>query len=374
MMSVLVYGCTIYCALWLAWLGYIMRRLATRAGAPAPGPLPAPLPRVSILIAARNEEAALPRCLASVRALDYPAHLLEVLVGDDASTDRTRAVAEAALQGFGGTYQVVTITATLGQARGKANVLAHLAHLATTDYFLLTDADIAVPATWVPGLLAHAAPRVGTVTGLTVVQGPGLLAKLQGVDWLLSLAAIQVATDSGQPMTAMGNNMLVTRAAYQATGGYEALPATIVEDFALFEAVNAQGYGFRQLFEPAVRAASLPAGAWAALLRQRLRWLRGVAALPGRVQAGLVLFSGYWLAAVGLLLAGRPSWALGVMVLKIGAQALMLRVATRRAGLPMPAVPVVVGYEFFSVALTTHLALRRLFGRRGVAWKGRHYH
>jgi hypothetical protein len=92
------------------------------------------------------------------------------------------------------------------------------------------------------------------------------------------------------------------------------------------------------------------------------------------VQAGLVLFSGYWLAVVGLLLAGRPSWALGAMVLKIGAHALMLRVATRRAGLPMPAAHVVIVYEFFSLALTTHLALSRLFGRRGVEWKGRHYH
>ena len=148
-MSSVAVGCVIYCALWLVWLGYIMRRLATRAGAPAPVPLPAPLPRISIFIAARNEEAALPRCLASVRALSYPAHLLEVLVGDDASTDRTRAVTEAAMQGFAGHFQVVTITDTLGQARGKANVLAHLAHLATTDYWLLTDADIAVPPTWV---------------------------------------------------------------------------------------------------------------------------------------------------------------------------------------------------------------------------------
>jgi cellulose synthase/poly-beta-1,6-N-acetylglucosamine synthase-like glycosyltransferase len=374
MMNVLAVSCFVYCVLWLGWLGYIMRRLATRAGAPAPEPLPAPLPRVSIFIAARNEEAALPRCLASVRALQYPAHLLEVLVGDDASTDNTRAVAEAAMQGFAGSFRVVTITGTLGQARGKANVLAHLAHLATTDYWLLTDADIALPTTWVRGLLAHAAPRVGTVTGLTVVQGPSLLAKLQGVDWLLSLGSIQVATDSGQPMTAMGNNMLVTRAAYQATGGYEAMPATIIEDFALFEAVNAQGYGFRQLFEPAVRASSLPAGSWAALLRPRLRWVRGVAALPRRVQVALVLFSGYWVAVAALLLLGRPDWALGAMLLKIGAQALMLRVATRRAGLPMPAAAVVVGYEFFSLALTTHLALSRLFGRRGVDWKGRHYH
>jgi 1,2-diacylglycerol 3-beta-glucosyltransferase len=373
MMSVLFYFCVIYCALWLAWLGTITQRLAARTGAPAPVPLPAPLPRVSILIAARNEEAALPRCLASVRALDYPAHLLEVLVGDDASTDRTHAVAEAAMQGFAGKFAVIPITENLGHARGKANVLAHLAQRATTEYLFITDADIALPPSWVQGMLAHAAPQVGTVTGLTVVEGPGWLAGLQGIDWLLSLAAAQVATDSGQPMTAMGNNMLVTRAAYRATGGYEALPFSVTEDFSLFEAVNAQGYGFRQLFEPAVRAASLPAGSWAALLRQRLRWMRGVAGLPRKVQVGLILFSGYWLAVTGLLIAGQPLWALGALALKIAAQAIMLRAATRRAGLPIPAAHLVVGFEFFSLALITHVALSRLLGPRGVDWKGRRY-
>ncbi|MGI4823371.1 MAG: glycosyltransferase [Janthinobacterium lividum] len=365
--------CLLYCALWLAWLSYITWRLATRAGAPAPLPLPVPLPRVSILIAARNEEAALPRCLASVRALAYPPHLLEVLVGDDASTDRTRAAAEAAMQGFEGSFQLLTITDTLGSARGKANVLAHLAHQATTDYFLITDADIALPPTWVQCLLAHAAPQVGTVTGLTVVQGPGLLACLQGLDWLLSLSFIQVASDAGQPMTAMGNNMLVTRAAYRATGGYEALPFSITEDFALFEAVNACGYGYRQLFEPSVRAVSLPASSWGALLRQRLRWMRGVAALPPKVQVALILFSCYWLAVLGLLATGRASWALGAVLLKIALQGVTALAATRRAGLPMPAWYLVVGFEFYSLALTPHLTLLRLLGKKGVEWKGRQY-
>jgi cellulose synthase/poly-beta-1,6-N-acetylglucosamine synthase-like glycosyltransferase len=369
----MAYFCLVYCALWLSWLGVITQRLAARSGAPTPVPLPTPLPRVSLLIAARNEEAALPRCLASVRALDYPAHLLEVLVGDDASTDRTRAVAEAAMQGFGGKFEVIPITENLGQARGKANVLAHLAHRASTEYLFITDADIALPPTWVAAMLAHAAPRVGTVTGLTVVEGAGALAGLQGIDWLLSLAAAQVATDAGQPMTAMGNNMLVTRAAYRATGGYEALPFSVTEDFALFEAVNAQGYGFRQVFEPGVRAASLPAGSWAALLRQRLRWMRGVAALPRKVQVGLVLFSGYWLALVGLLAAGRPLGALAALAIKIIIQALMLRVASRRAGLPMPAAHLVVGFEFFSLALISHVTFSRFFGPRGVDWKGRRY-
>jgi cellulose synthase/poly-beta-1,6-N-acetylglucosamine synthase-like glycosyltransferase len=363
----------LYCGLWLLIMAVATGRLASRRGAPEPVALPTPWPRVSILVAARNEEAALPRCLASLRALDYPAHLLEILVGDDASTDRTRVVAEAALAGFAGRYRVVAITKNLGQARGKANVLAHLARHATAEYFLLTDADIAVPPTWVPAMLRHAAPGVGTVTGLTVIEGAGPLATLQQLDWLLSLALIQVGTEAGQPMTAMGNNMLITRAAYAATGGYEALPFSVTEDFALFEAVNARGFGFRQLFEPGVRATSLPAASWRALVRQRLRWLRGVAALPWHVQAGLVFFSGYWLVALGLALAGWPGLAAGALGLKVASHYGLALAASRRAGLPRPAWWLLPGFELYTLVLTTHLTLARLLGRRGVEWKGRQY-
>ena len=362
-----------YCALWLLVLAYATWRLATRRGAPGPVARAQPPPRVSILVAARNEEASLPRCLASLRALAYPPELLEILVGNDASTDRTRAVAEAALLGYNADYEIIDITETLGPARGKANVLAHLARRATGSYLLITDADIAVPPTWVAGLLAHAAPGVGTVTGLTVVAGRGLLARLQRLDWLLSLALIQVGTEAGQPMTAMGNNMLVTRAAYRATGGYEALPFSVTEDFALFEAVNARGFGFRQLFEPAVRATSLPAPAWGALVRQRLRWLRGVAALPWHVQAGLIFFSGYWLVIFGLALAGRPGLALAALGLKLVGHYGLALAASRRAGLPRPAWWLLFAFEVYSLLLTTHLTLARLLGRRGVEWKGRWY-
>jgi 1,2-diacylglycerol 3-beta-glucosyltransferase len=362
-----------YCALWLFIMAYATWRLASRRGAPLPVALPTPWPRVSILVAARNEEAALPRCLASLRALDYPIGLLEILVGDDASTDRTHAVAEAALAGFAGHYQVLSIQDNLGQARGKANVLAHLARAAQAEYLLITDADIEVPPTWVPAMLRHAAPSVGTVTGLTVVAGPGLLARLQRLDWLMSLALIQVGTEAGQPMTAMGNNMLITRTAYLATGGYEALPFSVTEDFALFEAVNAHGFGYRQLFEPAVRATSLPTASWRALVKQRLRWLRGVAALPGHVQAGLIFFSGYWLAVLGLALAGRPDWALGAFALKIVGHYTLAVAASRRAGLPRPAWWLLPMFEAYSLALTTHLTLVRLLGQRGVEWKGRQY-
>ncbi|MDB5234491.1 MAG: hypothetical protein JWR44_1484, partial [Hymenobacter sp.] len=360
-----------FLGLCLLGMAYAAWRFATRRGASAAVALPSPLPRVSVLIAARDEELALPRCLASLRALHYPPELLEVLVGDDASTDRTAAVAAAAMQGFAGQFRVISIADTMGEARGKANVLAHLARQATSDFFFITDADISLPATWITALLTQAAPGVGTVTGITAVRGPRLFDQLQGLDWLLSLSMVQVVSDMGRPVTAMGNNMLVTRAAYEATGGYEALAFSVTEDFALFKAVLALGYGFRHVFTADARADSLPIFTWAALMKQRRRWLRGVEALPLRLRLELLFFSGLWPALLGLAWAVGPGAALAAWGVKMVVQGTLAYFAHRRAGLKLSwhLLPV---FELYTLALTVSLVGYRLAGGP-VVWKGRRY-
>lgn len=360
----------VYFTGWFTLLGLSIASLVWRRGS-RPRPLPAPLPRVSILIAARNEEAALPRCLQAIRQLRYPAHLVEVLLGDDHSTDRTRAVAEAAMQGYGGSFRCLSITGPLGLARGKANVLAHLTRAATTDFFCITDADIAVPPTWLTGLLAHAAPGVGTVTGLTLVQGPRLFDRLQGLDWLMSLGLVQVVSDWGVPVTAMGNNMLVTRAAYQATGGYETLPFSVTEDYALFRATLERGYGFRNLFRREVLAESLPQPTLPALLHQRRRWLRGVEQLPWWLKINLLIYSLFYPAlAVFFWLAG-PVAGLGVWLAKLLLQGTLAQMCYRRVGRRAP-LALLPAFELYTVLLAGCLTIFRLLPLPFV-WKDRKY-
>ncbi|TGE29187.1 glycosyltransferase [Hymenobacter metallicola] len=338
---------------------------------PAPPLLAQPWPRVSILIAARNEEAAIGRCLTAIRQLRYPAELVEVLLGDDASTDQTRAVAEQAMQGYAGQFRCLTITDQLGSARGKANVLAHLARAATTAYFFITDADIAVPAGWVQGMLPFAQPEVGTVTGLTVVKGPRLFDQLQGLDWLQSLGLVQVVSDLGRPVTAMGNNMLVTRAAYEATGGYERLPFSVTEDFELFKAVLSRGFTFRNVFRPEVLACSLPISTPRRLLHQRRRWMRGVEALPWWLQGGLLFYAAFYPMLLVLAWVAGPGAALLVLGTKMLLQGLLAYACYRRAGLRMP-WHLLPAFELYTVALTVSLSLFRLLPL-SFDWKGRLY-
>ncbi|MFC7668255.1 glycosyltransferase [Hymenobacter humi] len=228
-----------------------------------------------------------------------------------------------------------------------------------------------MPPTWITALLAHTAPGVGTVTGITAVRGPQVFHRLQGIDWLLSLSMVQVVSDMSRPVTAMGNNMLVTRAAYEATGGYEALPFSVTEDFALFQAVLAQGFGFRQVFNSEARADSLPIPTWAALMKQRRRWLRGVEALPLRLRLELLFFSGFWPALVALAVVGGPGPALGAWGLKVLTQGVLAHFAHRRAGLRLPLLLLPL-FELYTLGLTIGLVGIRALGG-AVVWKGRRY-
>ncbi|MBG8554959.1 glycosyltransferase [Hymenobacter guriensis] len=366
----LLTGLLLFLTVWFAILGTAIVRFAGRRE-PAVPPLPEPLPRVSILLAARNEEAALERCLLAIRALEYPSQLVEVLLGDDASTDQTAALAQAMMQDYPGSFRLIPITDTMGEARGKANVLAHLARAATTDVFCITDADIAVPPRWLQGLLSRRQGTVGIVTGITVVDGPRLFDQFQGLDWLVSLSLVQVVSDWGRPVTAMGNNMLVTRAAYEATGGYEVLPFSVTEDYALFRAVLDRGFTSRNIFAPEVLAESLPTATFGQLLHQRRRWLRGVEALPWRLQVALTVYAGIYPALLLLGFAVDPVAALAVLAAKMVAQGVLATLAFYRVGLrpPLRLLPL---FEFYTVGLTLGLVAFRLLPL-GFTWKGRRY-
>ncbi|UOR04169.1 glycosyltransferase [Hymenobacter aerilatus] len=330
--------------------------------------LPKRYPRVSILVAARNEEASIERCLQALAALNYPTELLEILIGDDASTDETRVVVQRFVADKP-QFRLLSIRRRLGTARGKSNVLAHLCRAATADYFLITDADMALSPEWVHTMLAATTPAVGIVTGITTAGG-SLFGRLQGLDWLFGLNLIRLLTDWGVPVTAVGNNMLVRRAAYESIGGYEALAFSISEDLQLFERVVAQGWQFRNLVVPTALGISVAQPTVRHLLRQRKRWMKGSAHLPWQLS---VLFGSYALFYTVLGWPGLlPLAAIGsIWAAKVVCQTLFLTITLRQAG-HRERLPVLLLYEFYlplmSLAVLVYTVLPH-----PIEWKERRY-
>jgi cellulose synthase/poly-beta-1,6-N-acetylglucosamine synthase-like glycosyltransferase len=332
------------------------------------GPPPVHCPRVSILVAARNEAAAIERCLRALAQLRYPTELLEILIGDDASTDDTVAVVRRFIADKP-QFRLLTIGHRLGTARGKSNVLAHLCRAATTDYFFITDADMAVAPGWITTMLAAAQPGVGIVTGITTASG-SVFGRLQGLDWLFGLSLIRVLTDHGVPVTAVGNNMLVTRAAYESSGGYEALAFSISEDLQLFGQVVAQGWQFRNLADPHTLAISLPQPTFHHLLRQRKRWMKGATSLPWQLSGLFGAYGAFYtvLGWPGLLPLGTIGALYGAKVL---CQSLFLAITLRQAG-HRERLGVLLLYDGYLVLMSL-VVLAYTAWPSAIEWKARRY-
>lgn len=101
-----------------------------------------PFPRVSIIVAARNEEDALPAALESLLALDYPDY--EVVLVDDDSRDHTGAIAEewAGKPSAKGRLKIIHNKTLPPGWNGKVHALHLAANAASGEWVLATDADM----------------------------------------------------------------------------------------------------------------------------------------------------------------------------------------------------------------------------------------
>ncbi|WP_341224857.1 glycosyltransferase [uncultured Arcticibacterium sp.] len=231
------------------------------------------LAHVSILIAARNEEMNLPGLLRSISELSYDKDKLEVIFGNDASTDNTAEILEefASQNSF---TKVIHLEPKKEseQLKGKARVLEKLAKHATGQYYFFTDADISLPPDWIQGILKHFTSQVGVVVGLTTLNQNSIWSAFQGMEWLSALHIMHVLSKKKIASTGMGNNMAVSKEAYWAVGGYDKIGFSIVEDFALYKAILDADFAFKQAFTKDVLAYTKPPERF---FEQRKRWLKG---------------------------------------------------------------------------------------------------
>jgi cellulose synthase/poly-beta-1,6-N-acetylglucosamine synthase-like glycosyltransferase len=117
-------------------------------------------PSVSLLIPAYNEEAHIDAKLRNSLALDYPRELLEIVVANDGSTDRTQAIAAGfASQGIG--------LCTLGPNQGKTRMLGQIVPSLRGEIVVFSDCSSELSPDALRVLVrSFADPKVGCVSGL----------------------------------------------------------------------------------------------------------------------------------------------------------------------------------------------------------------
>jgi glycosyltransferase involved in cell wall biosynthesis len=193
------------------------------------------IPDVSIIVPARNEEASLGACLASLTA--QTGVVFEIIVVDDGSADRTREIAQTFAR-----VRVISPEPLRANWTGKNNALVAGAKEAHAPWLLFTDAD----TVHLPGSLAHALEEAGNeradllsyspeqvvVTFTERAVMPVIFAEL-AAQYPPHRVSEKVREQNSGIAAANGQYILVRRAAYDAVGGHAAVATEILEDVAL---------------------------------------------------------------------------------------------------------------------------------------------
>jgi len=328
-------------------------------------------PAVSVIIPARNEENSLAVCLHSV--LEQRDVEFEVIVVDDASTDRTGEIARS----FPG-VRVLESTPLQPGFTGKCNALACGAAQAHGRWLLFTDAD----TVHLPGSLAASLREAQEYQAALLSYSPAQ--EVHGF-WEKAVMPVVFAelahtyrtedvNDAGSPgAAANGQYLLITREAYERVGGHAAVIRSLLEDVDLARKVKQSGQKIRFRFGgDRVRARM-----YRSFAQLREGWTKNLALLfesPLRLAlfrgAEVILIAGGAALAVVAAVRHEPPLAVAGAVVAAAVYSQFLR-RIRSAHFAWDAnLLALLGLPVFvSLLLASQLSHKR----GSVTWKGRTY-
>lgn len=350
---------------------------------------PSRLPRVSILLAARNEQAMLPVTLDSLLKLDYPD--FEIILVDDDSGDRTGAIADewAQRHSADGRLRVIHNNHLPPGWRGKVHAMSLAAEAATGEWVLSTDADVVFH----PSLLRQAVD----LALRKEVQFLSLTPEVQMQSWtekvvlpafgflLFMLFPLRLVNDPRrQRAMAAGAFLLMRHDDLRALGGYARLRDTLIEDLRMADLFKRNGRrtylgvtrgvfhtrmyeNWREVFE------GLSRSAWEGTGCSLWKVLAGVAVGNGLAVLPWISLAVLWLSHLfgGTPLVHNPAFIAAAAA--SAASAVIYCPVVVLAGLsPLYTFTLPLASLFYSTVSVVS-AFKSVTGP-GLRWKGRSYH
>jgi glycosyltransferase involved in cell wall biosynthesis len=195
--------------------------------------------QASVIVPARNEEACIAACLRSLT--EQAGVNFEIIVVDDASTDRTPEIAKSFPQ-----VRVVQPPALAPGWSGKVNAVEAGAAQARGAWLLFTDAD----TVHLPGSLARAITEAEKRQAALLSYSPEqevrsfwekAVMPVVFAELASSFRPVEVSNPRSAVAAANGQYLLMSREAYAAVGGFASVATTLLEDVAMARAVKASG-------------------------------------------------------------------------------------------------------------------------------------
>lgn len=192
-----------------------------------------PTMRVSVLIAARNEEANIGRTLTAVLNQSFPAELLEIIVVDDHSTDATSAVVESfADRGV----KLLKLNESQQLNSYKKKAISKAIAMATGELIVTTDADCRMGPRWLATVVAYAEANGSFLVSSPVVYSEqrNFFEEMQTLEFLYLIGLGAAGIGNRQPSTCNGANLAYRREVFHELGGFNGIDHLASGDDELF--------------------------------------------------------------------------------------------------------------------------------------------
>lgn len=259
----------------------------------------------TIIVPFRNEAKNLPLLLESFSKLNYPTDLFEVILVDDASTDKFQ------IPNF--EFQISVINNLRISNSPKKDAITTAVKMVKTDWIITTDADCVVSKNWLLTLDNYIQiHKASMIAGAVTYSGSNsFLHHFQQLD----LASLQGATIGsfgiGKGFMCNGANLAYTKLLFEELNGFEGNNTIASGDdvFLLQKAICSRSFGTKKVHYLKSENTIITTKAltdWKALFYQRVRWASKTTSYQsnfGKI-LGLIVFGGnisLWFILCGLL-------------------------------------------------------------------------
>ncbi|HUN64179.1 MAG TPA: glycosyltransferase [Candidatus Sulfotelmatobacter sp.] len=202
-------------------------------------------PPVSVVIPAHNEEKVIRKKLLNLLSQNYPLEKMQILVGNDGSSDGTAAAVSEFLD-----FGVELVTGN--SPRGKSSIQNAVVQRAHGEILVFTDADCLLPRNAMRSIVQYFTdPEVGLVTGCAsfVNQGETSTIEGEGLYWKYERWLRKQESDRG--LLAMASGSLFAMRSML----WRRLDPDVGDDFAL--PLQVAKAGFRNVMETRFSAATV---------------------------------------------------------------------------------------------------------------------
>lgn len=296
--------------------------------------------KVSVLIAARNEEKNIARTLDCIVAQDFPAELLEIIVVDDHSTDRTAVIVSSYAD-----RRVKLIKLNEGDKLNSYKKLAISRAIAEAsgEIIVTTDADCRMGKKWLATTISYFERSGAMMLSSPVVYSEEIsyFERLQTLEFLYLIGLGAAGIGNGHPTTCNGANLAYRRDVFYTMGGFNGIDNVASGDDELFLHKVAEKHADRIRFcksrDAIVYTDAKPT--LRSFISQRKRWASKSTKYKDKRVVGLGvsiwLFNLALLAAAVHFLVDLPNLHvlfLGAFILKVLAEIIFIAPLCRFAG------------------------------------------